>query len=65
VSDDEATQRVLFDLVAAYRTAIFLGGDSEILRDAVRVAREELIRREWWPEEERADLFGIWLGAGA
>lgn len=29
----------------------FLGGDSELLRDAMRVAKETLKDNHWWPEE--------------
>lgn len=29
----------------------FLGGDSEFLRDAIRIARETLKDNDWWPSE--------------
>jgi hypothetical protein len=28
----------------------FLGGDSELLRDAIRIGRETLKDNHWWPE---------------
>lgn len=34
----------------------FLGGDSELLRDAIRIARETLKDNHWWPEgQDRAE----------
>ncbi len=33
----------------------FLGGDSELLRDAIRIARETVIDNDWWPLTDRKE----------
>lgn len=50
----EDVQRVLYLVIRRHEQAhAHLGGDSELLVDAVRIARETLIDNEWWPEDER------------
>lgn len=46
----EDVQRVLFNVVHRYEEAQGLGGDSEFLRDAIRIARETLKDNNWWPQ---------------
>jgi hypothetical protein len=48
----EDVQRVLYHIVRCYEQALELGGDSEILRDAIRIGRETLKGNNWWPNEE-------------
>lgn len=44
-------QRVLYEVVVAYDEAkAALGGDSEILSDRIRIARQTLKDNNWWPE---------------
>lgn len=33
----------------------FLGGDSEFLRDAIRIGRETLKDNDWWPDDDNVD----------
>jgi len=42
-------QRVLYSVVRAHEQAQFLGGDSELLRDLIRIARATLKDNGWWP----------------
>ena len=48
----EDVQRVLYHIVRSYEVAHqHLGGDSEILRDAIRIGRQTLKDNNWWPHE--------------
>jgi hypothetical protein len=49
----EQVQRVLYNVVTTYDQAQYLGGDSELLRDAIRIGRETLIENGWWPVVEQ------------
>ena len=31
-----------------------LGGDSELLRDAIRIAKQTLKDNNWWPEDDKS-----------
>lgn len=61
----EDVQRVLYNIIRKYEQAnedssgkqtrwrrrAVLGGDSELLRDAIRIGRETLKENDWWPGE--------------
>jgi len=59
MSDD--LLRVLYHIVSKYPTAVALGGDDELFRDAMRVGREVLIENEHWPVETRSQPHGEWV----
>lgn len=48
----EDVQRVLYHVVRQYEIAQELGGDSELLRDAIRIGRETLKDNNWWPNDD-------------
>lgn len=48
-------QRVLYNIVRKYEQALELGGDSELLRDAIRIGRETLRDNNWWPRDRPTD----------
>lgn len=50
--DPHLPLRALYLVVRRYEAAQDLGGDSEFLRDAIRVAREVLKDCNWWPAED-------------
>lgn len=51
----EDCQRTMFNTIQSYEQARFLGGDSELLRDAIRIMRQTLIDNDFYPEDDRGE----------